>query len=1129
MSFEKSIKIKVDLNSIGSMREALSDYRNLLIENKIFNDLTFSHCFNLEFLNLDGEQFVYEDIEKLGNEKIVKYFREYFQYAESNEYISEELLFAYALNYEELKHDIFETIKEIVKYARKVNDTSDMWVDDYNVFGLGGIYITANIYPEYSYMLGAYMIPYWDDEHAPYAISLLEDFARIKGICRETLKLFCYCDGSLKHNLFGERYKWNYEVEDYEKKPDFIEPKDWFSENKEEYEWFKNTLKERFAEYSYLQFSESDFVAHPIDEFYKALVDIREDYDGFSDFFVYDSADMEAQNLEEEIIEYLGSPLVEEPEEEEDDYYHYGEGIKEWKEFVKIYSNKNVWSYIERGGDKKVLAEVKGSDSIKLYKMFKESIFDLRKIVMYHVGEFDLLKDELSYIVMNIFYDWYDENEAKDLDNIEHLPLKNARLLRLIDFLHSLFSYEEFSPSFVSFITDEYELMTEDEFYERYSTSVEGRIEIIIKKYLEFNICPYGSELAKIYKNFEDLRTTDEEKTIKLMEKYLDIALMFEFYPSGRESRLNSKWLLFMAYFLARDIEEGRKDKVTICVNDYLNSNFIKYILENIKEYSVENWKFGELENKFSVEEKVPQISKELMIKVMKEGPAALSQEELKEFEAFREANKKLSPMAKDIDLSELLDSVLSSSEFQWKKGKFYTILSENEMRFYLQAIYLLAQAEYKVMRPVINASFVSKAKLILNAFIKIAPLMTLNQLAKLWMSNATFAFEDEHLGTIDFMESLKRIKTDEIHIAAWDIFYSEDNNDIERIIDILGDIDEEAESSFFGKIEKNKRENYYKGLAYLEQSKRIEILEGVEEKYPIKTTLEKEMNEIIDAYIDKLVLSQSKILFKDNSYEGSIFNDTLDKYQGDNFGIESPIASAKVKNIFMTRENDDSFGMVVVKEFEGYKVYGDTYLVDMLNNRDFYEHYWFYNIKLVVTENLGIYTDRDVIKNAIKDYLQNSVSFESLEVYLPYMKNFVCDIDGTYQMQELIAKLGDDIRYRWIKLLIKLNYYRIDEFMALSVEGDIDRLIKYLEIFKELGRSSDNFIIEILEKCDENEINYLVENIDIVKIISKENSERKLEILERLGEEFGQVEVLSKFVNDKSRLVRDLVEEYVN
>lgn len=1123
MSFEKNIKIKVDLNSIESMRGAFFEYRELLASGRGF----LYSIFDIEFLHIDGSKMEFEDIEALENKEISKFFKAYFEYAESRSYVSEEILFANALQYEELKEDILDSVKEIVSYARKVNDTSNMWVDDYNVFGLGALYMFSRIYPEYSYLLGAYMIPYWDDEHAPYAISLIEDFAKEKGICRETLKLFCYCDGSLKHNLFGERYKWNYEVEDYEKIPDFIEPKDWFSENKEDYEWFKNTLKERFAEYSYLQYSERDFATHPIDEFYKSLVDIREDYDGFSDLFVYDSADVEAQNLEEEIIEYLGSLLVEEPEEEEDDYYQYGEGIKEWKEFVKIYSSKAVWSYIEKGGDKKVLAEVEGSDSLKLYKMFKESMFDLKKIVMYHVGEYDLLKDELSYVVMNIFYDWYDEDETKDLDNIEHSPLKNARLLRLIDFLHSLFSYEEFSPNFISFITDEYGLMTEDEFYERYSASVEGRMETIIKNYLEFNICPYGSELAKIYRNFENLRNTDEEKSIELIEKYLDMAAVFEFYLGGRESRLNSKWLLFMAYLLAKDIEEGRKDKVTVYVNDYLNNNFIKYILENIKEYSKDSEKFQELEDKFLVEEKAPQISKELMIKVMKKGPAALSQEELKEFEAFREANKKLSPMAKDIDLSELLDAVLKSSEFQWKKGKFYGILSENEMRFYLQAIYLLVQAEYKVMRPLINAAFVSKAKLLLNAFIKIAPLITINQLERLWMSYATFAFEDEHLGIINFMESLKRIKTDEIHIAAWDIFYSEDNNDIERIIDILGDIDEEAESSFFEKIEKNKRENYYKGLSYLEQSKRIEILEGVEAKYSVETNLASEMNEIIDAYIDKLVLSESKILFKDNSYEASIYNGTMDKYQGGNFGIESPLSSAQVKNIFMTRENDDSFGMVVVKENGAYKVYGDTYLVDLLNNRDDYEHYWFYNVKLVVTENLGIYTDRVVIKNAIKDYLQNNASFESLEVHLPYMKNFVNDIDGTYQMDELIGKLGDDIRYKWLRLLIKLNYYRIDEFMASSVEGDIDRLIKYLEIFEELGRSSDNFVVEILENNDEDEINYLIENMDVVEIIRKMNSEKRLEILERLGEEFGQVEVLSKFADDKSRLVRDLVKQY--
>lgn len=1130
MSFEKRIKINVDLNSLESIRKALEEYRNLLIQNKVFDDLTFSQCFSLEFLALDGEQFSYEDIEKLDNEKIVKYFKEYFQYAESYEYISEELLFAYALNYEELKYDIFETIKEIVNYARKVNNTDDMWVDDYNVFGLGAVYITANMYPEYSYMLGAYMIPYWDDEHAPYAIELVQDFCIRKGICRETLKIYCYCDGYLRYNLFGERYRWDYEKEMNVKRPEFVEPVEWFRENKEEYEWFKNTLKERFREFDYLQYSQSDYEPHPIDSFYKDLVDRNENYDGFSEFFVYDNADIEAEQLEKEIIEYIGHPLVEDQEEDdEDDYYYYGDGIKEWKEFVKSYAGMPVWDYIENGGDIEVLDEVEGTNPDDLRKLIIDSAYILKKKILFHTGPFTPINEELSHIVMDIFYDWYNEDEEIDIDQIETSSTKNAKLIRFLDFLYHLFNYEEFDPSFVSFITEEYELLSEEEFYTRYSKSAEGRLNSIIKDYLSLNICPYGDELNRLYRNFNKLRETEWEKAVELIHYYIDYSYLYDIFPDSRRI-INSKWILFMTYFISQDIELGKKDKVTEFISSYLNDNFIKIIVEEIKEHIKENGfedKIEEFENKFLKEEKVPQLSKEIMMKVMKEGPGALNEEEMKEFEAFRNANKAMGSKSADTNFTELLDTILLKTENKWKKGNFYNVLSETNMRLYLQSIYLLVEACYKVVKPAVNVEFLSKARMILASFIELAPIITINKISKLWMSHNTFEFTDELLGKVEFMDSFKRLKIVPVYTFAWDIYHSFHNNDLDRIVDILGDIDEEAESSFFGQTEKRRRENYYKAIEYIDQEERLKIFKEVEEKYNIKTLFESEMAEIMEAYLDKLIFSQFSILTKDNEYENCIYNDSFENYKGENFGIESTLSSPEVKNIFMTRNYNDNFGLIVCREENGYKAYGDVYLVDLLNNKAYYEHHWFSNIKLIVTEDLGVFNDREEIKNMIMSYLKGQLPFEALNAYFSYINDFVNDIDGTYTIDEFISNMTDSVRYRFLKLLLKIGFYRTEEYMSWTIGENTDRLEKYLEIFKELEKNTDNFVLEILENNDSVEILYLWEKMDIIEIIKKQNDETRLNLLERFAEDDKLNMILSHFEDDKSRLIRDLVKEY--
>lgn len=89
MSFEKNIKIKVDLNSIESMRGAFSEYRELLASGRGF----LYSIFDIEFLHIDGSKMEFEDIEALGNNEISKFFKAYFEYAESRSYVSEEILF----------------------------------------------------------------------------------------------------------------------------------------------------------------------------------------------------------------------------------------------------------------------------------------------------------------------------------------------------------------------------------------------------------------------------------------------------------------------------------------------------------------------------------------------------------------------------------------------------------------------------------------------------------------------------------------------------------------------------------------------------------------------------------------------------------------------------------------------------------------------------------------------------------------------------------------------------------------------------------------------------------------------------------------------------------------------------
>ncbi len=44
-------------------------------------------------------------------------------------------------------------------------------MDDMEVFGVEALYALSQKHPEYAYLFGAFIIPYWDTEHADYALS----------------------------------------------------------------------------------------------------------------------------------------------------------------------------------------------------------------------------------------------------------------------------------------------------------------------------------------------------------------------------------------------------------------------------------------------------------------------------------------------------------------------------------------------------------------------------------------------------------------------------------------------------------------------------------------------------------------------------------------------------------------------------------------------------------------------------------------------------------------------------------------------------------------------------------------------------------------------------------------------
>ncbi len=201
------------------------------------------------------------------------------------ETLTETLFFACALLHPELKDDVKQACENIVSFARETNDSAEMWLTYEDPFGLTPLLLTATLYPEYGYLLAGYLIPYWDDEHMPEPLSLLEQWRASLGITADTLKAFCYCDNSnARAAMLG------YDVECEEVKPlaaaersfDLIS---FFRESDSNYQLFKDLLVERFQQQAFLQYSSNLLTDNPLQNMLMDMMLLHYPYNSWDDDF----------------------------------------------------------------------------------------------------------------------------------------------------------------------------------------------------------------------------------------------------------------------------------------------------------------------------------------------------------------------------------------------------------------------------------------------------------------------------------------------------------------------------------------------------------------------------------------------------------------------------------------------------------------------------------------------------------------------------------------------------------------------------------------------------------------------------------------------------------------------------
>ncbi len=423
-------------------------------------------------------------------------------------YISEAIFFAIALEHEVLKTEIVDTTKAMVAAMRRYNDTDRVWIDDMRIFGIEAIYLLACKYPEYTYLLGHFFIPYWDLEHAVGYESYLFSLVKQHGWTRDLIKAFIWCDnGYFRYCMYGEGD--NYRINSNENQPlgDFLK------QNPAEYDWFKQAVTERFKQEAILLYSENEEAdeKNPVVELYLSLFGNCSDYfenedndenqELLQEYFITDTLENEAFDLQDSVTAAIKGPLAKHSERNqlslEQEAFHdrtiyKGDGIKNLKELIDALPNgANIWNYIESGNDAEILDQIKKTEIVPLAKEHAPNFY---KTITYFTSPLDYegdIPNNLADILNEVTYDLLNEDDEENDDVMElgngfvsritvHPQHSNShrsqkeqnrqQYLRILDVFFRILDVQKLDSEIEEILTDDEDLLlTIDEFYERYS------------------------------------------------------------------------------------------------------------------------------------------------------------------------------------------------------------------------------------------------------------------------------------------------------------------------------------------------------------------------------------------------------------------------------------------------------------------------------------------------------------------------------------------------------------------------------------------------------------------------------------------------------------------------------------
>ena len=849
--FDKNKIISLNIHDPQQIKAALIHYQTLLNDGSAFNeqqfDVEFKHQTPDELRRLQvndaGENLaLLKAALNLGQEGGAHNYKD--EITDNRElYISEVILFAAALQYPEIKDTVVDSAKAIVAYSRRMNDTSDMWLDDMRVFGIEALYMLAKTDLQYAYLIGQYLIPYWDNEHAGQYEGYLSTLLDEHGWHPELIKAFIWCDSpEFRLGMFGAHFHSG--GLSHQPLGAYLE------ENPEQYAVFKRLVIERFqAEPVLLQHidetsdEEEDLSTYsPVVWLYQSLFqrpDLDDQEDALDAFmqqaFMGSTLEDEAYDLQRQVQSQVTGALVKAADaalEKRAQYqaylardarkYELNYGTEILKPLIlAMPQGERLWCYIESGEQRDALAALEEIALMPLAKAHAPEMAAhlddmLHRFEYNNQGIAEEIDDVLRLVSGDLLTDHFGEECTFELaDNltttltvtpdsqVSLLEARQQQYLRVIDVFYRALGKREFSEYMMTLLSEgEGALLTRQEYYRRYSqlpapeVLEQSETDPVLAQEVQYIFCKFSDRDEILYKKHFNLVGSVLRGSRDLCHP--------RHWPKA-----DMGFLALASYQLYRDFNERIGDEISKSLLAYLTEHQVwDKAVSKILKHANKEGDFHSLDDK------------------------GLSEADVARIRAYFTANN---PEDDQASIMALLEPQLHRDDCC--RGQLYLNKYSEQQKGYL----LFSDHDDDFQRFTLIAYWLRQLPFLYSVhadrlwqfIIALAPVRVARNILRAYSDDSWSIEFNNVLEGIEIQEQLEKAGIDAGVLMAYEMsreFYN--NERYLHWLELYSEISSTATGMFAG-IDRKKAEAMHQGLQYINERIKVDFLHHASLKYP--------------------------------------------------------------------------------------------------------------------------------------------------------------------------------------------------------------------------------------------------------------------------------------------------------